>query len=75
MNFKIWIQTVNNKPYETTKREYWCQDGAETKDDDDLSCPVQRDATTGERIWDSQVNCISKLLDVIKIFIKAPTIF
>ena len=46
---------MNNKPYETSKREYWCQDGAETSDADDFSCQMQYDITTGERIWDSQV--------------------
>jgi hypothetical protein len=54
-NSNICFQTVNNKPFETSKREYWCQDGAETDDADDFSCRIQYDITTGERIWDSQV--------------------
>ena len=49
------FQTVNNKPYETSKRLYWCQDGARTGDAGDFSCKMQYDITTGERIWDSQV--------------------
>ncbi|XP_028409635.1 hapless 2-like [Dendronephthya gigantea] len=49
--------TVNNKPYETSKREYWCQDGAATHDADDFSCKIQYDITTGKRIWDSQGFC------------------